>query len=95
MVEEGHQPLTVQHVEHGPLAATAAHLFHRRVVELAPLLRELHPVDTRHVSLLGELGEVAADARVPVDHGAEHVEEAGPDHDVAPDRWMLRTSVPR
>jgi ATP dependent DNA ligase domain len=82
-------------VEDGPPAAPAPYVLHRRVVQLAPLLGELHPVDTSDVLGRCELGEVAAHARVPVDDRAEDVEDARADHVVAPDRWMLRASVPR
>jgi hypothetical protein len=67
----------MQDVEDHERPAARAHLFHRRVIELAPLHRELGRVDAADPLLARECRELAADARSPVHHGAEDVEQAG------------------
>src|SRR5262245_24764470 len=56
-----------------------AHLLHRRLVELAPLDRELQRIDISYPLLPEEHAGLAADAGAPVHCGAEHVEDARAD----------------
>jgi len=66
----------MQLVEDREGTATGAHFLHRRLVELAPLDRELHGVDVADALLLEEQLRLAGYAGTPINRGAEHVEYA-------------------
>src|SRR3954471_11082229 len=72
-----HQALAVQDIEDRERPPARTHLVHRRLVELAPLRRELDRIDAFDALRLRKGADLAADAGPPVDHGAEDVEQAG------------------
>jgi hypothetical protein len=85
------QALAMQDIEDRERPPSGAHFVHRGLVELAPFDRELEPVDTPESFLPGKGREVSAHARAPVDHGAEDVEETGPDVHALPYlNWAAR-----
>ena len=49
------------------------------MVELAPFDGELHRVDAGDALRLRKSGELAADARAPIHHGAENIKQARAD----------------
>ena len=65
----------VQVVDAGPRQLALAHARHLRLVEAAPVVGEAGPVGFESV-FLAELGQVLDQAAAPVDHRAEHVEDA-------------------
>src|SRR6185436_16076504 len=67
----------MQHIQDREGATAGAHLVHRRLVELAPLDRELGRVDAGDAPLPEERTGFTGHARAPVDYRAEDVEEAG------------------
>src|SRR5262245_26768899 len=67
------EALPVEVVELGPRPAAATHLVHRRLVEPAPRVGELGPVEAEPLRLAERLA-FPDEAQPPVDHRAEDVE---------------------
>ena len=68
------EAFTVQNVEHGPGAPSAAHLFHGRLVETPPVVGEGGPIHLE-APFGAELGQIVDDTGPPIDHSAENVEQ--------------------
>src|SRR6185437_16304992 len=64
----------VQLVDLRPWQLAAAQALHRRLIAAAPLLGECLPIEG-DAALAAEGCQLAQDAAMPVDHGAEHVED--------------------
>src|SRR5262245_53819653 len=66
----------MQDIEDGPGAAPGTDLFHRRLIERAPIVGEGRPIQLQP-ALGAEPTQILDDACPPVDHGSEHVEQEG------------------
>src|SRR2546422_1446659 len=67
------EALTMEIVELRPRSPAAPHLVHRRLIQAAPRVGELRPVDRETFGLAEGLA-LADEARPPIHHRPEHVE---------------------
>jgi hypothetical protein len=77
--QDGLQVLAMQHVELHERPAAAAHLFHRRVIALAPGIGEGSRVGAARAMPQQERRGSARDTAPPIDDGAEYIEDQSAD----------------